>query len=296
MSQPTTLPDPDPDADPDHAVPHGRVDLPGSTLVKRHSVVVRVTHWVNVVCLTALLMSGLQIFNARPQLDFGHATNFTDPPMAIGAAQKDGQPRGFVRVGSHTFDTTGVLGLSQLDGRLTQRAFPAWATLPSYQDLGTGRAIHFVFAWAFVLNGVVYLLWGLLTGHLRRDFVPTRRQWRNIGREVIDHARLRFPRGEEARRYNAIQKITYFLVALVILPVLVVAGWTMSPGLDATFPFLVDLFGGRQTARSVHFILAWALVLFVLVHVALVIVSGLFNNMRSMITGWYNIGREREHV
>jgi thiosulfate reductase cytochrome b subunit len=263
-------------------------------LVKRHSVVVRLTHWVNVLCLTVLLMSGLQIFNARPQLDFGSKTNFDNPPFEIGSDSAGGQPRGFVRIGDHRFDTTGVLGLSDVDGAQTERAFPSWATLPSEQDLGTGRSIHFVFAWAFVANGLIYLIWGFATGHFRRDFVPSGPQWRHIGRAIWDHARLRFPKGDEARQYNVIQKMTYALVALALLPLLVLAGWAMSPGLDARFPLLLDFFGGRQTARSVHFLAAFAVTLFVLVHVALVLVSGVFNNMRSMITGWYDIGQERE--
>ena len=216
------------------------------------------------------------------------------PPMAIDADKVDGRPRGFVRVGSHVFDTTGVLGLSTVDGQPAERAFPAWATLPSHQDLGTGRAIHFVFAWLFVLNGLAYLVYGFVTGHFRRDFVPTGRQWRHIGRSVLDHAMLRFPKGEEARAYNVLQKITYAVVVLGVLPVLVLAGWTMSPGLDAAVPPLLELFGGRQTARSIHFILAWAVVLFTLVHVALVLLSGVFNNMRSMITGWFDTGEAKD--
>jgi thiosulfate reductase cytochrome b subunit len=263
-------------------------------LVKRHSVVVRLTHWVNVLCLTMLLMSGLQIFNARPQLDFGNKTNFDNPLVSISADNVDGSQHGFVQIGAHRFDTTGVLGLSNVDGQPTERAFPAWATLPSEQDLGTGRSIHFVFAWLFVANGLFYLIWGLATRHFRRDFLPTAFQWRHIGRAIVDHARLRFPKGEEARQYNVLQKITYFLVIFVLLPLLVLAGWTMSPGLDAKFPFLLEVFGGRQTARSVHFMAAFGVVLFVLIHVALVLVSGVFNNLRSMITGWYDIGREGE--
>ena len=265
----------------------------GSTLVKRHSLVVRLTHWVNVLCLTMLLMSGLQIFNARPQLDFGNRTNFDNPPFAIDADQVDGKGRGFVRIGTHKFDTTGVLGLSNVEGKPTERAFPAWATLPSYQDLGAGRAVHFLFAWLFVLNGLVYLVWGFATRHFRRDFVPTSEQTAHIGQAIVDHARLRFPRGEEARSYNVLQKATYALVVFLLLPGIIVAGWTMSPGLDAAFPWLLELLGGRQTARSIHFMAAWGIVLFVVVHVVLVLVSGLFNNMRSMITGWYDIGKER---
>ncbi|WP_131194202.1 cytochrome b/b6 domain-containing protein [Lichenihabitans psoromatis] len=264
----------------------------GDTLVKRHSAIVRLTHWVNVLCLTMLLMSGLQIFNAHPSLDFGKISNFVDPPIAIGADEANGAPRGFVSLWGHKFNTTGVLALSSLDGKPTERAFPAWLTLPSYQDLGTGRAIHFVFAWLFVLNGLIYLIYGFATRHFRRDFIPTVEQMRHFGGAIRDHIRLRFPKGEEARRYNAIQKLTYFLVVFVMLPLLVLAGWTMSPGLDAAFPQLLDLFGGRQTARSVHFFAAFGLVLFVIVHVALVLLSGVFNNMRSMITGWYDIGRE----
>ncbi len=280
----------------DDSMPRGK-EQRVVTLVKRHSLVVRVTHWITVLCLTMLLMSGLQIFNARPQLDFGNKTDFEHPLAVIDVDKADGKTRGYVRIGNHRFDTTGVLGLSDVDGKATERAFPAWATLPSEQDLGTGRAIHFVFAWLFVANGLVYLLWGFATRHFRRDFVPSGYQWRHIGHSILEHARLRFPKGEEARQYNAIQKLTYVLVAFVLLPVMVLAGWTMSPGLDTAFPFLLDIFGGRQTARSVHFIAASGIVLFVFVHVALVLLSGFFNNMRSMTSGWYDIGQEREtHV
>ena len=278
----------------DRSVPKGRRGRKG-TLVKRHSTVVRLTHWINVLCLTALLMSGLQIFNARPQLDFGKTTDFDHPPFSIQADDGDGGKRGFVQVGGHRFDTTGVLGLSNVDGQPTERAFPAWATLPSYQDLGQGRSIHFLFAWLFVLNGLAYLVWGFATRHFRRDFIPTVAQMRHFGVSIREHLLLRFPKGEEARQYNAIQKLTYFGVVFVVLPALVLAGWAMSPGLDAAFPVLLDLFGGRQSARSVHFLAATAIVLFLVVHVLLVLVSGVFNNMRSMITGWYDIGEEREH-
>ena len=273
--------------------PQGR----SGTLVKRHGVIVRLTHWINVLCLTCLLMSGLQIFNARPQLDFGKITNFDDPPISIGAAEDGNKQTGYLNLWGHRFNTTGVLGLSSVEGKQTERAFPAWITLPSYQDLGAGRSIHFIFAWLFVLNGLLYLIYGFASRHFRRDFVPTGEQMRHFGTSILDHARLRFPKGEEARSYNAIQKITYALVIFILLPLVVVAGWTLSPGLNAAFPFVLDIFGGRQTARSLHFFAAFGIVLFFIVHVVLVLVSGVFNNMRSMITGWYDIGREPEtHV
>jgi thiosulfate reductase cytochrome b subunit len=141
----------------------------------------------------------------------------------------------------------------------------------------------------FVLNGAVYLASGFLSGHFRRDFLPNREQWRHIGRSILDHLRLRFPKGDEARRYNVLQKLSYFAIVFIVLPVMLAAGLTMSPALDAAFPWLVTLFGGRQSGRTLHFVLANLLVLFFLVHVAMVILSGLWNNLRSMITGRYDI-------
>jgi thiosulfate reductase cytochrome b subunit len=114
----------------------------------------------------------------------------------------------------------------------------------------------------------------------------------NLGHEIVDHARLRFPKGEKARNYNALQKLTYLLVIFLALPMMIATGLTMSPGFDAVAPWLLDVFGGRQSARTLHFIAATALVAFVVVHVAMVIASGLFNNMRSMITGRYAIEAE----
>lgn len=220
--------------------------------IHRHSVVVRVTHWVNVVCIFGLLMSGLQIFNAFPGLYWGHESAFDAP-------------------------------LFEIEG------FPGWLTIPSYHSLATGRNWHFLFAWLFVLNGLVYLVSAFLSGHLRRDLLPTLAQLRNIGHAIAEHARLRFPRGEESRRYNVLQKLAYLFIVLIVLPVVILAGLGMSPAMDASMPWIVDLFGGRQSARTVHFIGAALIVLFVFVHVAMVIVSGLWNNLRSMLTGKYDL-------
>jgi thiosulfate reductase cytochrome b subunit len=139
----------------------------------------------------------------------------------------------------------------------------------------------------------VYLGYGLASRHLRRDLVPDRHELspRHLWREIIDHARLRFPSGEAARRYNALQKLTYIVVIAALL-LMVLTGLTMSPGVDAAFPALLDIFGGRQSARTLHFITASLLVLFVIVHVAMVVLSGPWNNMRSMITGRYAIRQE----
>lgn len=264
-------------------------------LIRRHSVVTRLTHWLNVLCLSFLLLSGLQIFNAYPQLHWGQYGADDDPAfLKIGASESNGEPQGFVKIGSLTVPTTGVLGVSKMEGEWTPRAFPAWLTLPSYQDLAAGRRWHFFFAWIFVINGLTYLGYGLLSRHFRRDLVPDRRELspRHLWREVIDHARLRFPSGEQARRYNALQKLAYIVVIAALLPLMVLTGLTMSPGVDAAFPVLLDIFGGRQSARALHFITASLLVGFVVVHVAMVILSGPWNNLRSMVTGRYAIRQE----
>lgn len=272
----------------------GTAARPRRRLIHRHSVVVRITHWINVVCLTVLLMSGLQIFNAHPALYWGQFSDFAHPILALTAEQApNGQPRGITTVLGHRFDTTGVLGVSPDNaGHPWVRGFPTWATLPGEQSLAEGRLWHFFFAWVFVVNGAIYLLAGLLGGHLWRDLVPSWRDFGRIFRTVWDHIRFRFPKGEEARHYNVLQKLAYLIVVAVVLPAIVLAGLTMSPRMDAAFPQLLTLFGGRQSARTIHFILAWALVAFVLIHVFMVLVSGVWNNLRSMVTGRYAIEDE----
>jgi thiosulfate reductase cytochrome b subunit len=268
---------------------------PGKIYIRRHSIVTRLTHWLNVLCLTLLLMSGMQIFNAHPSLYWGQYGADTDPSwLQIGSVDDGDSIRGALRIGSLTIPTTGLLGASSQEGQLTARAFPAWATIPGYQDLATGRRWHFFFAWLFVINGLLYLLYGFLAGHFRRDLAPSGDEVmpRHIWQEIKEHARLRFPKGEAARHYNVLQKLTYIIVLFILLPLMVATGLTMSPAIDAGYPFLLDIFGGRQTARGIHFITAWSLVLFVIVHVVMVVLSGLWNNIRSMVTGRYAIRTE----
>jgi thiosulfate reductase cytochrome b subunit len=225
---------------------------PAVVLIKRHSAATRVTHWINALALALLLMSGLQIFNAHPALYWGESSTFDTPLFAPGE-------------------------------------FPSWATIPSYQSLAVGRLWHFFFAWVLVVNGAIYILASLASGHLRRDLVPTRSGLAAIGRSIAEHTRLRFPKGEEARRYNVIQQLAYLAVIFGLLPLVILTGLCMSPQLNAAFPWLLELFGGRQSARTMHFVAAAGLFGFVIVHVAMVVLSGLWNNIRSMITGRYGI-------
>jgi thiosulfate reductase cytochrome b subunit len=279
------------------AITPNRKTRPRREVIYRHGLVVRITHWINLLCISLLLMSGLQILNAHPRLYFGAKGADADTPwLEMGAANPGAaSPVGVTRIAGHTFVTTGVLGVSAGDdGTPTERGFPKWATLPSVQDLATARRWHFALVWLFVTNGLVYLLSGLVSGHFRRDLAPTGAEVtpRSLLRSIIDHIRLRHPVGEEAKRYNVLQKLTYLVVVFGLLPLMVVTGLSMSPGFDAFAPWLPTLLGGRQTARSLHFISADLIVLFVIVHVVEVFLAGVFNELRSMITGRYAIRLE----
>jgi thiosulfate reductase cytochrome b subunit len=263
-----------------------------SYLYKRHSLPVRLLHWINVVSLTVLLMSGLMIFNAHPSLDWGKSSYTGNPSLLSIGARDDGTGRlqGVTTVLGHEFNTTGLLGVSTgANGAQDNIAFPPWMTIPSSYSLADGRQWHFFFAWLLVINGLLYVAYALLSRHLSRDLIPGRSDWGSIGRSIIDHLKFKHPQGEEAKRYNVLQKLAYLSVIFVLLPLIILMGWAMSPFLNSIFPGWIDFFGGRQAARTIHFIVAWLLVAFVAIHVFEVIVSGLWNHLRSMITGQYRI-------
>ena len=158
-----------------------------------------------------------------------------------------------------------------------------------------GRRWHFFFAWLLVINGVTFVTYSIVSGHVRRDLLPTSQDLRSIGRSIVDHLRFRHPTGEASKRYNILQKGAYLAVIFFLLPLMILMGLGMSPALDALHPGWVDIFFGRQSVRTIHFIVAWALVLFVIIHVFEVIVTGLWNNVRSMITGYYRVKSEADH-
>ena len=235
----------------------------GGELVRRHRLVTRVWHWINVAAVTIMLMSGLMILNAHPHLYWGeYGANPDHPWITLGQ---------------------------------TQRAFPGWMTIPSGYSLADARLWHLAFAWVLALGLLVYLLWSLIAGHIRRDLHITGKEWRpaHIWQDIKDHARLRFPTGLAATRYNVLQKLAYCGVLFGLLPLIILTGLTMSPGLNAGFGWLLDLFGGRQSARSLHFLAAAGLVLFFFVHIAMVVLAGPINELRSIVTGWYRLPRER---
>src|SRR5271169_3052761 len=168
---------------------HTTAAAPRTELIYRHALIVRITHWINALCLLVLLMSGLQIFNAHATLYWGSKSEPDRAILSMRAVQRDdGSYAGITTIGSKSFDTTGVLGLSGSGENVESRGFPAWITLPSYRDLATGRRWHFAFAWLFVVNGLAYLLYTLLSGHARRDLAPTRDELSHFGESISEHA------------------------------------------------------------------------------------------------------------
>ena len=267
-------------------------------LYYRHRLPVRIMHWINVVALAVLLMSGLNIFDAHPALYWGKSSYSGAPPvLGIGARMTPaGELQGVTRVFGRDFDTTGVLGVAaDPDGEPSLRAFPWWIMLPDYRWLSLARSWHFFFAWVLVINGLAYVCWSAWSRHLTRDLAPDGSDLRGIGRSVLDHLRFRHPTGAAAKRYNVLQKLAYLTVIFVLVPLMIAMGLAMSPTANAWWPGWVDLVGGRQSARTIHFIVAWLLVGFVLIHVFEVIVSGPWNHLRSMITGRYRITAEAKH-
>jgi thiosulfate reductase cytochrome b subunit len=268
-----------------------------SQLYYRHTLPVRIMHWINVVCLAVLFMSGLNIFNAHPALNWGKSSyTGADPILEIGARMAGDKIIGVTRIAGREFDTTGALGaFYNAAGEAEPRAFSSWLTVPSTQWLSMARRWHFFFAWLFLLNGLAYVVYSLFSRHLGRDLAPTRQDWRTIGRSIIDHLRFKHPAGEEAKRYNVLQKLAYLAVIFVLLPLVILMGMAMSPWLDGVVSGWIDFVGGRQSARTIHFITAWLLVAFVLIHVFEVIVSGLWNHLRSMITGNFRVTVGAKH-
>ena len=269
-----------------------------SYLYYRHTLAVRVMHWINVIALTVLFMSGLQIFNAHPALNFGKSSyNGVAPVLEIGARLgPNDEPQGVTRIFGAEFNTTGWLGLTRdANGQMTRSTFPQWMMLPGPQWLSMARSWHFFFAWIFVINGIAFLLYTIFSRHLTRDLTPTGDELRGIGASIREHLRFKHATGEAAKHYNVLQKLAYLIVIFFLLPLIVLMGLAMSPWLDALLAGWVDIVGGRQSARSIHFIIAWLLVAFVLIHVFQVMITGLWNNLRSMITGRYRITAEASH-
>ena len=255
------------------------------TLVARHSATTRITHWLTVLAFIVLVMSGLQIFNAAPYLDASDKSNPQRRVLEIGADTTNSA--GVVTLFGHAFRAGNVLGYTDDGmGGLAERAFPGWITLPGYQALADGRRWHLFFAWVLVICGAAYFVAGFRRDDLQK-LILRRADLPKLLPMQLYYLRLRKeppPHG----RYNPLQKAAYTLVLFVFTPLIVITGLALSPGMDAIAAPLTAVFGGRQFARLWHFVLMIALIGFVFVHVTLVASTGVFNNLRSMITGKYH--------
>jgi thiosulfate reductase cytochrome b subunit len=228
-----------------------------STDAPRHSVLVRITHWLSTLCFFALLVSGVEIVISHPRFYWGETGNVLTPSLfdlPIPAS------RSAVRTG-YQF------------------------VLPDQN--GWSRYLHFQAAWIAVLTGLAYVLSGLVSGHFKKNLIPAGADltWRVLSRVIANHLRFKRPDEAEAWYYNVLQRLTYLFVIFALFPLAIWTGLAMSPAIVSVFPTVVTVFGGQQSARTIHFFVSVLLVLFLLIHVVMVGRAGFGNRIRAMITG-----------
>lgn len=216
---------------------------------RKHALPTRLWHWLNAACLIGLFMSGLGISNAHPRLYWGD------------------------------------YGFDRADAWLHLVRFPNWMTIPGHYSLAEARLWHLLIAWPFAFGLLLFMVVSLVNHHFIRDLVTRPREWRwsAIKADIVKHLRLDFR--HEGVKFNFLQKASYGAVIFILLPLMIFTGLAMSPGMDANWPWLLDIFFGRQSARSIHFLCAWTLVCFLAVHLVLVLLSGPIGQIRDMITG-----------
>jgi Ni/Fe-hydrogenase b-type cytochrome subunit len=223
--------------------------------IYRHRWPTRIWHWLNAVSVFILIGSGLGISNAHPRLYWGrYGANFDHAWAQL--------PR-----------------------------FPSWLTIPSNYNLALSRRWHLFFALVLAFGLLAYMLASLLNRHFARDLRVRRGELApaHLAADVREHLAFRFHDPAHPGSYNILQKLAYVGVIFVLLPLVILTGLALSPGMDAAWPWLLDIFGGRQSARSIHFLTMAALSGFIVVHLALVILAGVWNEVRSMLTGWWRV-------
>ncbi|MES2753335.1 MAG: cytochrome b/b6 domain-containing protein [Pseudomonadota bacterium] len=229
--------------------------VPPGTSIYRHRLATRVWHWVNALAIFILLGSGMMISNAHKRLYWGKfGANFDyawfEPP-----------------------------------------AFPGWITIPANYNLALGRRWHLFFALVFALSLLAYMIASLINRHFQRDLRLRLAEFRpaEVWADLKAHLVFRFHDPAHPAAYNIFQKASYALVLFGLFPLVIATGLTLSPGMNAAWPWLLDLFGGRQSARSIHFLAAAGIGLFAIVHLVLVILAGTWNEIVSMITGRWRV-------
>ncbi len=238
-------------------VPGLTAAAPASTTEVRHSALVRVSHWVVALCFLALLVSGVEIVISHPRFYWGEVGNsLTQPLFSLPIpASRATVPTGYDYV------------------------------LPDQN--GWSRSLHFQTAWVLAFTGLLFVVSGLVTGRFRRQLLTARSDlaWESLSRVVADHLRLKPPKAAEAWSYNTLQRLAYLAVIFALFPLIIWTGLAMSPAVASAFPAIVNVLGGQQSARTLHFLLSATLALFAAVHVAMVFHAGFWSRTRAMITG-----------
>jgi thiosulfate reductase cytochrome b subunit len=234
------------------------------TTTPRHTAIVRITHWITTVCFFALLVSGIEILISHPRFYWGEAGNVLTP------------------------------ALFQLPIPASRSAVQTGYDFVLPDQNGWSRYLHFQAAWAAVLTGFLYVVSGLLTRHFRKNLLPAGSAWRALSSVIANHLRFKPPAEGEAWSYNVLQRLTYLLVIFVLFPLVIWTGLAMSPAVASAFPAAVTVFGGQQSARTIHFFVSVFLVLFLVVHIVMVCLAGFRDRMRAMITG--GAGAHKEHA
>jgi thiosulfate reductase cytochrome b subunit len=238
-------------------LPVSSTSVPATAFSSRHSIIVRITHWITTLCFLALLVSGLEIVVSHPRFYWGETGNNLTPTLfkIPIPASRNLVPTGYGYV------------------------------LPDQN--GWSRYLHFQAAWVVVLTGLVYAIWGLFTGHFGRNLLPRKGDLsrRGFSVEIRKHLRFERPGEAEAWSYNVLQRLAYLFVIFVLFPLIIWTGLAMSPAFVSAVPAAVNVLGGQQSARTLHFFITLALVVFLLVHIVMVWLAGFKNRMRAMITG-----------
>jgi len=231
--------------------------VPVTTVEPRHSLLVRTTHWITTLCFFALLVTGIEILISHPRFYWGETGNVTTTPLF-----KIPIPS------SRALVPTGY-----------------GYVLPDQN--GWSRALHFEAAWVAVLTGLLYVLSGVFSGHFRRDLLPGKneRSWRGFWAAFSDRLSFKRVTNADVSSYNLLQRLSYLFVIFVLFPLVIWTGLALSPAFDSAFPATVNLLGGRQSARTLHFFVSMSLLLFLVVHIAMVALSGFKSRMRGMIAG-----------
>lgn len=230
---------------------------PAPPVVVRHSAFVRITHWIFTLYFFALLVSGVEVLLSHPRFYWGETgTVLTKPLFKLPfPSSRSLVPTGYGYV------------------------------LPDQN--GWSRALHFQSAWIVGLTGLLYALYGFISGHFRKSLLPAKSDLsgRELSTAIRNHLRFARQTEAEAWSYNSLQRMAYLSVIFFLFPLVIWTGLAMSPAFVSAFPWSVTVFGGQQSARTLHFFVSLALVLFLVVHVVMVFVAGFRSRMRAMITG-----------